>query len=243
MAKFQSTLPVWGATNPHTLPRLVGYISIHAPRVGSDDKHLIELFSLGNFNPRSPCGERQALPGRTKPRRKFQSTLPVWGATDDAVNTYQAVVISIHAPRVGSDRREPHERNKPVYFNPRSPCGERRTTNGWWTWLPPISIHAPRVGSDLSAVERQKALAEFQSTLPVWGATADNANKMGTSMISIHAPRVGSDERDIADKQSGENFNPRSPCGERRKRKIQNIQNRAFQSTLPVWGATTFRLR
>ena len=64
------------------------YISIHAPRVGSDDivreKHpprnyfnprspcgerrsgdVISLLLESNFNPRSPCGER--LPGQSKP--------------------------------------------------------------------------------------------------------------------------------------------------------------------------------
>ena len=33
---FQSTLPVWGATGRHALGELLPFISIHAPRVGSD---------------------------------------------------------------------------------------------------------------------------------------------------------------------------------------------------------------
>ncbi len=78
---FQSTLPVWGATLPlcpatkdraisiHA-PRVgsdddasftgfVEGISIHAPRVGSDSVPLMLSTPLLNFNPRSPCGERQ----------------------------------------------------------------------------------------------------------------------------------------------------------------------------------------
>ena len=34
---------------------------------------------------------------------KFQSTLPVWGATWHVAVTHDDAGISIHAPRVGSD--------------------------------------------------------------------------------------------------------------------------------------------
>ena len=58
-----------------------------------------------NFNPRSPCGER---PQRTAPRRsrpRFQSTLPVRGATlRQMILTDSVIYISIHAPRAGSDQ-------------------------------------------------------------------------------------------------------------------------------------------
>ena len=55
-----------------------------------------------------------------------------------------------------------------------------------------ISIHAPRVGSDLG----QAAI-------------------LGGNIISIHAPRVGSDFASLSKRCAPENFNPRSPCGER----------------------------
>ena len=61
-------------------------------------------------------------------------------------------------------------------------------------------------------------------------------------MISIHAPRVGSDSANSQGSRQPWNFNPRSPCGERRKI-IETIKDgKIFQSTLPVWGAT-FRVR
>ena len=78
----------------------------------------------------------------------FQSTLPVWGATDNHILVMALQLISIHAPRVGSDLLRPVHR--PAL---------------------PISIHAPRVGSDDLARMIQERWAEFQSTLPVWGAT------------------------------------------------------------------------
>ena len=57
--KFQSTLPARGAT-PEVIDQLEKlYISIHAPRTGSDD--MVEQIEKGErryFNPRSPHGER-----------------------------------------------------------------------------------------------------------------------------------------------------------------------------------------
>ena len=57
---------------------------------------------------------------------QIQSTLPAWGATSVKRNPPSTVVISIHAPRVGSDALVE--------------CQHVPVRN--------ISIHAPRVGSD-----------------------------------------------------------------------------------------------
>ena len=56
-----------------------------------------------NFNPRSPHGERRGLSGRMQEAEKFQSTLPARGATWGVWVTAYARMISIHAPRTGSD--------------------------------------------------------------------------------------------------------------------------------------------
>ena len=56
--------------------------------------------------------------------------------------------------------------------------------------------------------------------------------------ISIHAPRVGSDRNPMWYQGGDNNFNPRSPCGERLTSCAFGILYRLFQSTLPVWGAT-----
>ena len=81
-------------------------VSIHAPRVGSDDERGGRWVFLYRFNPRSPCGERQRADVRVDCTHKFQSTLPVWGAT-----------VLGHRRRRWAD-----------CFNPRSPCGERRSS-------------------------------------------------------------------------------------------------------------------
>ena len=56
---FQSTLPAWGATLKVQRKASVKNISIHAPRMGSDNNIRNWGQIGGNFNPRSPHGERQ----------------------------------------------------------------------------------------------------------------------------------------------------------------------------------------
>ena len=56
----------------------------------------------------------------------FQSTLPVGGATIPQGVFFLDTRISIHAPRVGSDYLWVSFFEVILYFNPRSPCGERR---------------------------------------------------------------------------------------------------------------------
>ena len=100
---FQSTLPVWGATKQGADADTVIRISIHAPRVGSDDFGFRVADNVEYFNPRSPCGERPQVAHQLNAVARFQSTLPVWGATLSHAKTDTTQNISIHAPRVGSD--------------------------------------------------------------------------------------------------------------------------------------------
>ena len=102
-------------------------------------------------------------------------------------------LISIHAPRVGSDARLLSIRRRLQNFNPRSPRGERHL----------------RYMDDFLVIE-------FQSTLPAWGATHAIRRIAVDGDISIHAPRVGSDAHARLTRPSGHSyFNPRSPRGER----------------------------
>ena len=259
---FQSTLPVWGATLALDVVVSLVVISIHAPRVGSDFTLSIVSVLFPYFNPRSPCGERQNINAIMVGKILFQSTLPVWGATEN---------------------REQLQGRNPD-FNPRSPCGERQdvsvlsrklrfqfqSTLPVWgatkfsgvalckvefqSTLPVwgatksrqvcipwyrISIHAPRVGSDRSIFDASRVSVTFQSTLPVWGATrARRGPRARLTIISIHAPRVGSDFSPPPPSTIIYHFNPRSPCGERLFGINHSPFSSLFQSTLPVWGAT-----
>ena len=100
--KFQSMLPVRGATLS-SMP----------------------ITRLMYFNPCSPCGERQFGTITDRDYKVFQSMLPVRGATKPRGSGSHHVVISIHAPRAGSDEGFQSTRNSLSYFNPCSPCGER----------------------------------------------------------------------------------------------------------------------
>ena len=129
-----------------------------------------------------------------------------------------ALHISIHAPRMGSDARWPSNTPCVTNFNPRSPDGERRAR--------PFRRHRRQV--------------EFQSTLPGWGATIGRVIVLICGEISIHAPRMGSDAATFAADQSTTHyFNPRSPDGERPIRAVNPVSQTTFQSTLPGWGATS----
>ncbi len=118
---------------------------------------------------------------------------------------------------MGSDRTAQTESRYNPDFNPRSLCGERPWAAGCAGSQGRISIHTPRVGSDHGD---QIADTEYD--------------------ISIHAPRVGSDFAPGFLRRTGRHFNPRSPCGERRRLLPGLAPAMAFQSTLPVWGATAF---
>ena len=55
---FQPTLPVRGATGTGGVTYYLCNISTHAPRAGSDSNGYTFDYNTGDFNPRSPCGER-----------------------------------------------------------------------------------------------------------------------------------------------------------------------------------------
>ena len=167
---FQSTLPVRGATFPRANV----------------------LAREEDFNPRSPCGERRYGQLGHSLSPSFQSTLPVRGATFTQLFRLVVDFISIHAPRAGSD-----------------------DARGLSLRHCAISIHAPRAGSDTAVII---------------------AFRRGK--ISIHAPRAGSDKRFYCIAHVFENFNPRSPCGERPEALQRLLCPVEFQSTLPVRGAT-----
>ena len=206
--------------------------------MGSDNKLQPEFNSVTDFNPRSPHGERRYGNMFFCFLYIISIHAPRMGSDSERRKVVIMPIISIHAPRMGSDPHRPIHHVTLSYFNPRSPHGER-----------------------LHKLRRDNSQSEFQSTLPAWGATRMYAESGSMIRISIHAPRMGSDtvsdedidkriaisihaprmgsDRSISMSCDGEaNFNPRSPHGERpdtgRLMPVQFI----FQSTLPAWGAT-----
>ena len=79
-----------------------------------------------------------------------------------------------------------------------------------------ISIHAPLAGCDRDEAVLCDYLDKFQSTHPLRGATA----------------------RGLAAGCKLEHFNPRTPCGVRRRTDFHPARHGRFQSTHPLRGAT-----
>ena len=192
--EFQSTLPVRGATFSNFIAFIFCYISIHAPRAGSDCRKFARFCHANNFNPRSPCGERPYSASPIVITGLFQSTLPVRGATLYTINLVASrLSFQSTLPVRGATRTAFPGTSYPFYFNPRSPCGERPGCTTISHAPESISIHAPRAGSDRfrrkqlqhfryfnprsPCGERPRSrgiyheLVLFQSTLPVRGAT------------------------------------------------------------------------
>ena len=139
---------------------------------------------------------------------------------------------------MGSDHSSSRRHGRSLYFNPRSPHGERPHLQRCSRLIPLISIHAPRMGSD--CIRRRKRprthisihaprmgsdlmmrltsarLMSFQSTLPAWGATSrENGGKRGFIIFQSTLPAWGATGQGL----------------------FYSIKS-GFQSTLPAWGAT-----
>ena len=146
---FQSTLPGWGATHDLLLLFFGGFISIHAPRMGSDSPSALPKSGFSHFNPRSPDGERLPVsrfampsPSNFNPRSPDGERL-----TNGGIHCLR-LKISIHAPRMGSDVVGGQKPFWSLRF--------QSTLPGWGATKGRLRTDPP---------------SQFQSTLPVWGAT------------------------------------------------------------------------
>ena len=146
----------------------------------------------------------------------FQSTLPVRGATAMVAAGIFHRAISIHAPRAGSDGLIERRINRYKYFNPRSPCGERQyqmhkryATLLFQSTLPVRG--ATQYHNNFPHHE------QFQSTLPVRGATfkPHYGGRFVQQFQSTLPVRGATCSWRLSLQRAGD-FNPRSPCGERR---------------------------
>ena len=161
----------------------------------------------------------------------------MWGATSCRSASYPTSVVSIHAPRVGRDRRAFADTHRSKCFNPRAPCGARLTSTdcamrifGFNPRAPcgarripsghihvsaRVSIHAPHAGRDCGVCGKEFEGYSFNPRAPC-GARPPNAS--GRSPTGC--------------------FNPRAPCGARPGASGECTPPPMFQSTRPVRGAT-----
>ena len=230
--------PRMGSDNDGGRSRGTIEVSIHAPRMGSDGAQTTRTGSLPLFQSTLPAwGATRALPDRCRDPLEFQSTLPAWGATAVAGVSNRGWLVSIHAPRMGSDLVRADAIELCTRFNPRSPHGERPPHPGGSCVGAMFQSTLPAWGATSYSVP-VVARGLFQSTLPAWGATISRIGRQPPNHVSIHAPRMGSDRTAGASGLPAPGFNPRSPHGERRYNAVPCFDGVRFQSTLPAWGAT-----
>ena len=144
-------------------------------------------------------------------------------------------IISIHAPRGGSDVFFPAAMFLTLDISIHAPRGGSDPGGAEPPLLPTISIHAPRGGSDRHqdraapfAKQFQSTLpvggatvvkqvlvdvVQFQSTLPVGGATGHRGRELYPVDISIHAPRGGSDRLTVLSVTGGRRISIHAPRG------------------------------
>ena len=104
-SRFQSALPVRGAIADYDAGRMDGYVSIRAPRAGSDTAGMALGGSVALFQSALPVrGAMQAGHCMVK-SDLFQSALPVRGAICGRQAVQTTDPVSIRAPRAGSDGR------------------------------------------------------------------------------------------------------------------------------------------
>ena len=162
-----------------------------------------------HFNPRARVGRDFAWRRIIDALHIFQSTRPSWGATHTLEYNFAAVSISIHAPRVGRDQADGADCTGDLHFNPRAPCGARRSSDT-------ISIRASR----------------FQSMRPVWGATRIFCRTARAVFISIHAPAWGA-TLPACPQACPAAFQSTRPRGARRANHPASKHYCEFQSTRP----------
>ena len=192
----------------------------------------------------------------------FQSTLPARGATffklprcyDKSISIHAprtgsdpasasrpaaAGAISIHAPRTGSDTLVKLWSGAELIFQSTLPARGATFFFAALKRLSIISIHAPRTGSDLYRGIHGGCNGQFQSTLPARGATDGELTvQTCTRTFQSTLPARGATSRTRRRCWKTQNFNPRSPHGERPTSVATVLPSTLFQSTLPARGAT-----
>ena len=214
-------------------------VSIHAPRVGRDSYALKYAIYPAGFNPRAPCGARPPPATSAKRLRCFNPRAPC-GARQDTCRKYRYTCsVSIHAPRVGRDSWRLSRRRWRILFQSTRPmrgatlcldddavgqdvsihaphAGRDHRSGHTYCW-PVVSIHAPHAGRDYGVCPRTLHQRLFQSTRPMRGATHGHAPHRRCRNVSIHAPHAGRDVVSFSVLPPCGCFNPRAPCGARRR--------------------------
>ena len=175
-------------------------------------------------------------------------------------NTHR-INISIHAPHAGRDPAN-SSTTAPCreHFNPRAPCGARRLKLLLWCRTIHFNPRAP-CGARQRCRNPKSSHKIFQSTRPMRGATRERDNSISAreeisihaphagrdkvksnieslQKISIHAPHAGRDQDYRLGFENGKISIHAPHAGRDSTFYPSNPQDRIFQSTRPMRGAT-----
>ena len=153
-----------------------------------------------DFNPHSPCGERLTRLPVILATIIFQSTLPMRGATPALRSAVSKLLFQSTLPMRGATQAD-----------------KLLLVSG------AISIHTPHAGSDLL----RPACTCPALPISIHTPHAGSDSRVGSCaiighVISIHTPHAGSDSQRVRSRLQPADFNPHSPCGERRCRAIRS---------------------
>ena len=192
-----------------------------------------------NFNPRTPCGVRLTGPALPSRALLFQSTHPLRGATPP--RSPGSAAMSNFNPRTPCGvrpMRRGDRQQKQGDFNPRTPCGVRRHDVQQTVQVFLFQSTHPLRGATQD-VQHTKDSNPFQSTHPLRGATTVGAQAVFTDGFqSTHPLRGATRPTRVMLPFVRRNFNPRTPCGVRRRLYNNPWAVFKFQSTHPLRGAT-----
>ena len=239
-AEFQSTLPARGATL--VFVALCGTLSFQStlPARGATEHGSQISLHISHFNPRSPHGERRHTARLNMLLSIISIHAPRTGSDGTAyITNGRAFSISIHAPRTGSDWADRGDNRRLWDFNPRSPHGERRDSSYLRMvacYFNPRSPHGERLLRRRRVSHREL----FQSTLPARGATLTVIVASVSMVFQSTLPARGATALPGRVSPTSAHFNPRSPHGERLSlSQVADKSRSSFQSTLPARGATS----
>ena len=168
-------------------------VSIHAPHAGRDRSSMSRRLRVRCFNPRAPCGARPVNIEARVRGQPFQSTRPMRGATPAHLMYDLHFEFQSTRPMRGATRHL-QAKSRGHLFQSTRPM--RGATRGVQSNLfgRHVSIHAPHAGRD---------------PRPPQGRYHKE--------VSIHAPHAGRDSALRLYSKPSASFNPRAPCGARRR--------------------------
>ena len=168
--RFQPTRPLRGATAWEAVDMASDGISTHAPLAGRDEM-VQDTPVEGVISTHAPLAGRDGAADRSARGERISTHAPLAGRDRPAKLHQSRRGISTHAPLAGRDGVPRQDRPRGLDFNPRAPCGARRSSpperlSAPWYFNPRAPCGARRWSTSADTFSR-----EFQPTRPLRGAT------------------------------------------------------------------------